>query len=121
MNAEQFMLVIKQVVRDAAIQDAISLLERPPGRRPPQAELARAEWYKSLSPLDRKNLTAVVADAVDAALFGLFAVIDGVRTVENGEIKGTFELHYVKGSRITLNGPDEEMLHDLYMAARERP
>jgi hypothetical protein len=59
-------------------------------------------------------VSAVIATAVDGALFGLLCVLDGVRAVEDGEIKGEFRLHYIKGGVAVLNGPDAPFLHDLY-------
>jgi len=59
-------------------------------------------------------LTAIAAGAVDRALFGLLCVLDGVRTVEDGEVKGDFQLNYVKGTTTRLNATDEPTLHDLY-------
>ena len=70
MNAEEFIHVIKLVVRDAAITDTIDVLARPPGRKPSQELLNQAEWYKSLSQQERSLLADVLARAVDCAVFG---------------------------------------------------
>ncbi|MFI5011703.1 MAG: hypothetical protein ACHQAY_05090 [Hyphomicrobiales bacterium] len=115
MDSREFISAIKQVVRDGAIRATIRTLENPPGRRPSQELLDRAEWYRSLEPRHRTRISEVIADAVDSAVFSFLCVIDGVRVVENGPVKGDFELRYVKGGSTLLNAPDDEMLHDLYI------
>jgi hypothetical protein len=44
----------------------------------------------------------------------MLCVIDGVRTVENTDTKGQFELLHVKDKSTLLNPPGGPMLHDLY-------
>jgi len=114
MDGRNFIRRVKQVVRDAAIEDTIEVLQLPPGRSPSNNIKKQSDWYRSLSPEDRKFLTEAIANAVDRGIFGLLCVLDGVRVVENGEVKGTFELNYVKDGRTLLNATDAPMLHDLY-------
>ena len=59
----------------------------------------------------------VVRESVDAGLFGLFCVLDGVRSIEEQDPKGEFKLYYVNGKKeVLLNDFDKEFLHDLYNA-----
>ena len=58
---------------------------------------------------------------MDQAVFGFLCVLDGVRAVENGPDKGTFELRYLKDGSVLLNPQDEAMLHDLYNSIRSNP
>jgi hypothetical protein len=37
MNSQEFVNVVKLVVRDAAVADVLSVLDAPPGRRPNEA------------------------------------------------------------------------------------
>jgi hypothetical protein len=115
MTGEDFVAAIKRSVRDSAIQDCRALLEKPPGRRPAQALVAQSNWYLSLSAHDQRRLAGVIQEAVDTALFGFFCVLDGVRAVEDGPIKGDFVLNYVKDTSTPLNGPALPCLHDLFM------
>ena len=115
MDGREFISVIRKVVRDAAISDTIHVLEDPPGRRPSRERAGRAQWYRSLEPYHKERISEIIADAVDRAIFGFLCVIDGVRVVENGPVKGDFELRYVKGGSTLLNAPDDERLHDLYI------
>lgn len=115
MDARDFVARIKATVRNPAVADTIRILQLPPGRRPRLDLLQHANWYRSLPQEQQEMLAAVVASAVDRALFGLFCVLDGVRVVEDGETKGDFQLNYVRGTTATqLNSIDEPPLHDLY-------
>ncbi|WP_077728056.1 hypothetical protein [Methylocaldum sp. 14B] len=115
MNNEAFVEAIKQYVGEAAVEDMIANLKNPPGRRVSQKEKMRSDWYNSLSELERDYIGSIVADAVHEALFGLLAVLDGVRAIEDGESKGHFELSYVdEKNQILLNNPNDIGLHDLF-------
>lgn len=114
MDGRRFIGTIKKVVRDAAIEDTIDVLEVPPGRSPSVDLLKQSHWYRSLSPEDQRILTDIIANAVNRGIFGLLCVLDGVRAVEDGEIKGDFELNYIKNGTTLLNAIDTPMLHDLY-------
>ncbi len=64
-------------------------------------------------------LIEVVNDAAEGAAFGFLCVLDGVRAIENGQLKGRLELHYVNGDRrVLLSDPDWEELHNLYQGMR---
>lgn len=74
-----------------------------------------AHWYGALPESDRARLAAVVRRGVHAGMFGMFAVFDGVRRID--QEGGEFELAYVApdGTRSVLNPPSgAEMLHDLF-------
>lgn len=113
MTPQEFIDVIRLVVRDAAVSDSLSLIEHPPGRKPSQDLREMAEWYQSLDADSRRHLSQVIALAVDSAVFGFLCVLDGVRPVEHVPPAGQFELRYVKDG-VTLLNPGGLMLHDLY-------
>ena len=117
MNADYFIEAIKTHVRDTSITDTIDVLKKPPGRRPRKKLLEQSEWFNSLSEHDQHMLSQVLEEAVDAALFGLFCVLDGVRTIEESEEKTAFQLYAVKaGQKTLINCEDDEDLHDKYNA-----
>lgn len=118
MNSQQFVDIVKDIVRDGAIADVLSVTENPPGRKVSQQFKARAEWYRSLPDEHREFVKSIVSDAVDSALFGFLCVLDGVRAVEESSDKGKFELRYLKDESVLLNSQDGDMLHDLYNAPR---
>jgi len=116
MNSEQFISVVKEVVRDSAIEDTIENLEEPPGRKVSEEEKLRSDWFNSLAESDRVKVKVIIAEAVDEALFGLLSVIDGVRAIEDGGDKGRLALIHFSQNKELLNDPDKIGLHDLYNA-----
>jgi hypothetical protein len=58
-----------------------------------------------------------ISAAVPETVFGLLAVLDGARTVDDGA--GRFELSYLApGERVLLNDSQAICLHDLLNAAK---
>jgi streptomycin 6-kinase len=115
MNANEFVDAVRSVVRDAATEDVMSLLERPPGRRPSAELVALSQWFNGLDDAAKQRVREVAAVASHHATFGMLAVIDGVRVIEDEGDRGAVELRYVKGSEFTvLNDPaSRPLLHDL--------
>ena len=121
MTAEEFITKVRQVVYDPAISGTLSVIQRPPGRRPSENLTALSAWYAQLSENDRKMLQSAVALAARGATFGMLAVLDGVRQIEETPEKGTLELWYAKGDRrVLLNSSRSEHLHDLFNRELER-
>jgi hypothetical protein len=58
--------------------------------------------FNGLSEHDQEMLRKALTEAVDSALFGLFTVVDGVRTIEVSPYKSEFEFYYVKGKEKKL-------------------
>jgi hypothetical protein len=119
MNSEEFVEGIKREVTSSAVDGMMSQINVPSGRRPGQRLLRLSRWYKNLSADDQTLLREALEYAADNAVFGFFCVLDGVRTVEDGRSKGTFDLVYRKnGSTLLLNDPAKEELHNLYNSIR---
>ncbi len=112
MNNEEFVEALKRYVRDAATEDVISKLKNPPGRRIlPQVKVI-SEWYNNLPEEDITNINSVIASTANEVLFGILAVLDGVRVID--EEKGQLELIYTTADKsILLNDPLKIGLHDL--------
>ena len=117
MDSSEFIQAVKLYVRDAAIEDTITNLKRPSGRRVLPQERERSDWYNQLSAADVGHVNSVIISAVHGALFGLFVVLDGDRAIEDSETKGRFELSYVGKQRVVLNDQKNIGLHDLFNAA----
>src|SRR5215470_1790776 len=109
MNAEKFVDGVREVVMAAAVNDTLSNLQSPSGRRPAPELLALSRWYLGLAANDRDMLRRALAEASHAAVFGLFAVLDGVRRVGD-EHPGELKLWYEGPEGRTLLSGD---LHDL--------
>lgn len=115
MNAEEFVAAVKLVVLDGAVRDVQSNLASPPGRRPAAGLMRASEWFLGLADEDRSMVMEVAGDAAHAAVFGLLAVLDGVRAIEGHGPKGSLRLVYVSpdGEETVLNDEAGEELHDL--------
>ncbi len=114
MNAEDFVDAVHSEAQEAATEDVISLLERPPGRRPDPKLVALSQWFNALSEEDKQRVHEVATMASHGAIFGILNIIDGVRAIEDDVDRGALELRYVKGNKSTLlNDPNGPMLHDL--------
>jgi hypothetical protein len=115
MDAQEFIDAIRLVVRDAAIEDTKTLVTDPPGRGYPKMVEARAAWVRSLDADGRRHLDSIIAFTAHATVFGFLCVLDGVRAIEDGTDKGGLELiHHGSDGQTLLNGPNTEMLHDIY-------
>ena len=115
MDTDNFIEYLKRHIRDSSIQDTISILDKPPGRRPPQKIKELSNWYHSMSMDDKEKLKEVVTEAIHSSLFGFLCVLDGVRAIEDSEIKGRLELYYSRDTQKALiNKEDDEYLHDKY-------
>ena len=116
MTAEEFVAAIKVVVHDAAADDVIGAVQTPTGRKPAPSVLQLSSWYNALFEPDKANVRAMVLRGVHAALFGVFAVIDGVSVIEDTEEKSDFRLVQARGGVETTINPPSVMLHDIYQA-----
>ncbi|QII30778.1 hypothetical protein G6052_19350 [Stenotrophomonas maltophilia] len=110
MKADEFVSAIQRYVLESAVDDTISNLARPPGRRVASDLSARSEWFNSLSDAEVDMLRAVARDAARSAVFGFLAVLDGVRVIDSE--KGAFELYHVGREKYLLNSSGID-LHDL--------
>jgi hypothetical protein len=117
MNSKEFVEAIKLTVRDAAIAGTIRQVAAPSGRQLPDSERLRANWFSALSEADKDMIESVVQEAVHQAVFGMLAVLDGVRTIEDSEEKGRLELWCIGQEEHLLNDPNKEFLHDIYNTA----
>jgi len=110
MDSKTFINAIERYVRDAAVISTIRMLEAPPGRQLPGEVRDRSDWYKNLSDEDRLRVREVISLAAHSALFGMLAVIDGSRVID--EVGGHFKLLYITDTETLLNS-DSVSLHEL--------
>ncbi len=114
MDAEKFVKVIRLVVAEDSTKGVISVLEKPPGRRPLQKLVDMSIWYNQLNENDKTVVGQIIKESVEAAVFHFLCVLDGVAAIEN-ENKGELKLYYENGNiQKLLNDPEMEFLHDLF-------
>ena len=115
MTKEEFIRVIRQVVRDASISGCREILRSPSGRSPDPHLLALSEWFNQLPEDHQQKTVASMKMATDLAIFGFLCVLDGVRQIETDSEKGKLVLEFVKhGRSVVLNEASGHDLHDLF-------
>ncbi len=114
MTKDEFVDALIKVVRNASINDAVSMLESPPGRRPKEVHTVNSNWYNGLTSEDREYVKSVITETVDSTVFGCLCVLDGVRVIENRPTRHNLVLKYIGEEPSNLNGGDGECLHDIY-------
>lgn len=114
MKTDDFVDAIRTEAQEAASSDVITLLENPPGRRPDPELVELSQWFNTLSDFDKQHVSKVASLTSREAVFGVLAILDGVRVVEDGAERGRLELRYVKDSDSRLlNDPSGPFLHEL--------
>jgi hypothetical protein len=114
MTPEEFVNALREVVLRSGVDSTLSSIESPPGRRPGRELVETNAWYQALSEQDRAQLRRVAAMVAHQALFGVLAVLDGARVVEDTPDKGEFRLAFRKGGQEwELNPAGGVPLHDL--------
>jgi hypothetical protein len=114
MTQEEFITVVRRwAFEDAAEEDAL----RPVGRKPHQALITLWNWYKALPQRDKALVRHAMRISAYGALFGVFAMIDGVRQIDDPP-HGELRLIYIdpEGAEQPLSGrgPDLDELHSLW-------
>jgi len=109
MDTTEFVDAVRTQVMGSAVEQVRSTLVAPAGRQPDAEVIALSKWYSGLAKEDQEMVLKALAEASHAAVFGLFAVLDGVKRIDPAEPPGEFELWYNgKGRRARLDGD----LHD---------
>jgi len=109
MNTAELLSLIDEHVKDATINDLIELFTSPPGRKPEKFLVDVAAWRSNLSDHDRELLDRVIAESVRAALFGLFAVVDGARVVDQTVERFVICAEDCDGRRVPINDTDSDL------------
>jgi hypothetical protein len=94
MTPEQFVTAIRQVAFEQAANPTV--LE-PHGRAPHRAMLEVWEWYSGLNARDQALVGRTMRLAAWSGIFGVFAVLDGVRAIDDAP-HGHLALIYVDAS-----------------------
>jgi hypothetical protein len=110
MNSEEFVQGIYASVYKTSIEAVIKTIADPPGRRPRRDLVELSSWYNGLSDADKSQVRGVVRRAVDQAIFGMLAVLDGVRVIDDRHT----DLYLRTGDGTLLNDLSENELHALF-------
>lgn len=115
MKPQEFVDAVRELVLHAAVEDTVSVVSNPPGRRPSRDLVELSEWFNNLPEADQAMTKRLLALASRQAVFGLLAVLDGARKIAPSEATPDyFELRHVHGAETDiLGGPDGASLHEL--------
>jgi len=113
MDSETFIEILKSTVEEPAISGILKILENPPGKKPKESLVRLSEWFNKLSEYDKTMVKEVLGEGLKMNMFGLLALLDGVRLFNNFD--GKLELYYVQDNiKLLLNDSNKEYLHDIY-------
>lgn len=116
MTQEEFMTAVRRWAFEGAVEDSAL---KPVGRMPHQVLVTLWEWYTALPERDQALVRHAMRISAYRALFGVFAMIDGVRQIDDPP-HGALKLTYVApdGTEQPLSrfGPDPDLdeLHSLW-------
>ncbi|AHK18874.1 hypothetical protein [Yersinia similis] len=116
MDAEKFVDILNVVVKDAVVEDVISVLESPPGRKPSKELVDLSGFYNAQADEVKEFINKIIKRVADDSLFGMLCVIDGVRAIEDDENKGELVLTYHKDNKSPVVLNENKDLHDIYNA-----
>jgi hypothetical protein len=117
MDQTTFVDLLRAVVLDGLSKDLARDWQEPPGRLRSEERSRRSEWLRRMSDADRALLEAFGSEAARSALFGVLAVLDGARKIEEPS-EGHLELRHVHAHEAQLlasSAPDMPVLplHEL--------
>ena len=113
MTPEEFVLGIKSTVHDSVVADVTA---PPAGRKPAGRRVAVSNWYHSLPQNDQHLANELILQTVHAAIFGVLAVIDGARVIEDSGEKTEFRIVALRQGTESVVNPPNVALHDVYQA-----
>lgn len=115
MNAEEFIEQVVKYVRDPSVTGTFGFLLKPPGRKPRERHVRISNWLNQLPEEQQDLARQVIEDSVDAAMFNILCVFDGVKKIEDKAGDSQYQLVYeAEGCRNLINDPNQDYLHDIY-------
>lgn len=114
MEKEEFVTGIKKAVSDTMVDDIKYTFENIKlDNFPKKKEMAN--WFNHLGFAEKEIVINLIKEVSEKSIFGTLCVLDGVRTIEDAEDKGSFELYFIKDDKRTLiNTEKGEYLHELF-------
>ena len=112
MDKVEFVKAIKVVVEISSVENTIENLLDPPGRSPDKRLLEQSKWFKSLPSGEQALVQSLLEDAVQESVFGMFCVLDGVRSIASCD-NSSMNIQLTIGDSL-INDTESECLHDIY-------
>jgi hypothetical protein len=101
MDQTTFVDLLQAVVLDGLSSELVRYWQEPPGRLRSEERSRHSQWVSQMSDADREMLEAFGSQAARSALFGMLAVLDGVRKIEE-PFAGHLELRHVHAGETQL-------------------
>lgn len=98
MDQEAFVASLEAVVVDGLANDIAAVWQSPPGRLRSEESSQRSDWLQKMNYEERRFLEAFGNEVARAAVFGVLAVLDGNRKIEEAEM-GHLELRHISAAR----------------------
>jgi hypothetical protein len=114
MTQEEFIAVVRRGAYEGAAGDSAL---KPAGCKPHQVLVTLWDWYTALPERDQALVRHAMRISAYGALFGVFAMIDGVRQVDDpphGELKLTYVAPDGTEHPLSGMGSDLDELHSLW-------
>ena len=109
MTPEEFVETIVSEAYERAASGVRKATISPPGTEPRQSEIELSNWYNDLDAKSQDMVYTLIKKGADAGIFGVFAIIDGVR---GGGSLPKFRL-FADDRELTV---EDDFLHDLFRA-----
>jgi hypothetical protein len=116
MTQEEFIAAVGREAFESATKETML---QPTGRKPHTALVALWDWYAALPDRDKGLVGQAMRISAYGALFGIFAMIDGVRVFDDlphGELRLTYIASDGTEQRLNGSPPDLDELHSLWTA-----
>jgi hypothetical protein len=113
IDKRSFVEAMARVVHNSAISGTLSQLQKPSGKKQDPELVELSQWYNNLDSNGKEMTKAIIRIASTQAVFGFFAVLDGVREFDDSH--GEVELRYKNGDHsLQLNSPEGDYLHEIF-------
>jgi hypothetical protein len=109
VKPEDFVRAVFDSAYKSGIKSVIEVLEDPPGRQPRPELLRLSTWYLSLNDVERDLAQQLMKQSADAAIFGVLAMVDGVRVFDGAKSDVVIRVGDVEVSR-------DGDLHEIFRA-----
>src|SRR5579862_4032233 len=78
MKSEDFVNTTRQVVYESAVKNTLSLIQKPPGRSPPESLAGLSRWFAQLPDADKRNLETRATAQAELVCNILISMVGGV-------------------------------------------
>ncbi|CUI99151.1 hypothetical protein [Cognatishimia activa] len=118
MDDQAFIDAVKEHVFNSAVEDVLSQLDSPAGRKPADTTMQLSLWYNEQNDDSKAHIRQCVQEGAHAALFGFFCVLDGVRLIHEDLRHGELRLVLQTDAKEIVLADNQAIsdLHDIFNA-----